>query len=102
MYSSDGIFSAQMFSWLEWVIAEDRPFAFVEDKLTRKYDNINGDDRSISLRYLATGREAVLLSHSEPCTVSTTTNICERLLSRGKFIYIDRRGSLDPSTLKDI
>ena len=53
------IFSAQMFSWLEWVIMEDSPFAFVEDKLTRKYNNINGDDRPISRRYLATGREVV-------------------------------------------
>ena len=35
-------------------ILEDRPFAFVEDKLTRKYNNINGDGRPISRRYLAT------------------------------------------------
>ena len=28
------IFSVQMFSWLEWVIMEDRPFAYVEDKQT--------------------------------------------------------------------
>ena len=34
--------------------------------------------------------------------VSATANVCERLLSRGKLIYTDQRGSLDPSTLEDI
>ena len=34
--------------------------------------------------------------------VSATANICERLFSRGKLIYIYQRGSLDPSTLEDI
>lgn len=34
--------------------------------------------------------------------VSPTSNICERVFSRGKLIFTDQRGSMDPSTFEDI
>ena len=44
---------SKVYSWMDWIIMENLPFAFCENRRSRKYSHINGDERPLSRKTLS-------------------------------------------------